>query len=91
MKLTKYNGNIDLRLPKYYTEPFYVEPSIHSFKHLPPPLTRRRKKFPPSPFDFIHLHKGNKKKNKIKRSWFDMINIFECETDYDDEDGYSSD
>lgn len=91
MRLTKFNGNIDVKVPKYYREPFNVASSTNLFKHLPPPLTRKRKKFPPSHFDYIHIYGGNKRKEKVKSSWYDMINIFECDTDYDDNDGYLSD
>lgn len=90
MRLTKFNGNTQLKVPQYYSDPFSGASSTNLFKHLPTSLTKRRKKYPSSPFDFMHVYKGDKKKNKIKRSWFDMINIFECETDYD-EDDYSSD
>lgn len=88
MRLTNFNGNSDFKIPKYY--PVEFASSTNLFKRLPPPLSKRRKKFSPSPFDFIHMYKEeDKKKNKLKRSWFDIINPFECETDYDDE--YSSD
>lgn len=83
MRLT----NTELKIPKFHSNPLGI-PNLNPFKHLPPPLMRRHKKFPPSPFDFMHLYKRGKKK-KNKKSWLDFINPFECETDYDDDD-YSS-
>lgn len=40
------------------------------------------KKLPPPPFNFLRTHK----KHKSHKSWLDMINPFECESDYEDDD-----
>lgn len=41
---------------------------------------------PPQPYHFKHHHIDNKKRRNDK-SWLDMINPFECESDYEDDDG----
>lgn len=50
-------------------------------RDFPAPSKFGHKKFPP--FNFLHIHK----KHKDHKSWLDMINPFECESDYEDDDG----
>lgn len=62
---------------------FKVASDLKVFENFPRDFPQSKfghKKFPP--FNFVHIHK----KQKTHKSWLDMINPFECESDYEDDD-----
>lgn len=67
--------------------PIEFASDLNLFEHFPqdfPPAPH----YPSSSFNYFNGDfKGDEKNKKHReKSWFDLINPFECETDYDDED-----
>lgn len=82
MKLTNFTKG-----PESKSFPIEIASDLNLFEHFP-------QDFPPPPqypspsFNYFNggFKGGGKKKKHREKSWFDVLNPFECESDYDDED-----
>ena len=86
MKLSKFNGNQEIKIPNYHQIDLLSNGDY--FNRLPPALRKKRRKPLHPQFGYFHVYK-DRKKYKNEKSWMDIFNIFECDTDYSD--GYLSD
>lgn len=91
--LLTHNGNISLSVSHLQAITMNtkllssnVKPSgLNFLENFPPDFSPYSKKtFPPPPVNIFHAHKKHKEDHK---SLLDMINPFECESDYEDDEG----
>lgn len=81
MKLTNFSKG-----PETKSFPIEIASDLNLFEHFPqdfPPA----QKYPSSSFNYFNgNYKGGGKEKHKEKSWLDMINPFECDSDYDDGD-----
>lgn len=94
MRLTNFDTRLNHNFNAGRMLPIEIASDFNLFNNLPqnifnkPPPTwfNRKKVLHPFSSNYLHVHKNHKNHKKKEKSWLDMLNPFECESDYEDED-----